>query len=531
MPFPRTSGLLLHPTSLPSQYGIGDLGPEAYKFVDFLAASAQRLWQVLPLGPVGYGNSPYMTYSAMAGNPLLISPEVLFMAGWLTSEDLADYPNLSPTQVEYDPVRVAKTKLLRKAAIAFKAKASPGDRQAFDQFCQTHDYWLADYTFYMAYRDAQNGKSWHLWEPAVANREPGAIAQAREQLADEIFIHTFGQYEFFRQWSELKAYANRNDIQILGDIPIYVAHDSVDVWAHPENYYLDRFTAEPELMAGVPPDYFSETGQLWGNPIYKWRRLELNGYDWWIQRFKITLSYVDIVRIDHFRAFAGFWIVEQGEADARRGAWMPGPGEPFFKALNQSLGGLPIIAEDLGVITPDVTDLRDALNFPGMKILHFAFGQGRCDDYFPSNYPNENCVVYTGTHDNDTTVGWFAEFEPELQTAILEGLDTLDESVDIPALVERAGVQWAFIWLALQSIANQAIFPVQDILGLPSADRMNTPSLAEGNWGWRLAPGALTSAIAEQLRTLTLDAERDGRLVPLGSRVKTPPEDSGQSEL
>ena len=505
MPFPRSSGLILHPTSLPSSYGIGDLGPDAFQFVDFLAQSAQTIWQVLPLGPVGHGDSPYMTYSAMAGNPALISPDVLIQEGWLTPDDVASYPALSTQNVEFTKVTQAKQPLFKKAAQRFQQSATEAQRQALKSFQADQQYWLEDYAFYMAYKESQGGQSWHQWDSAIANRDPDAIAAASETLADPIFFHTFLQYEFFRQWMLLKQYANDKGIQILGDIPIYVAHDSVDVWAHPENYYLDRLTAEPELMAGVPPDYFSETGQLWGNPIYKWRRLELNGYDWWMQRFKATLTYVDLVRIDHFRAFEGFWIIEQGEEDARRGCWMPGPREKFFNALDKTLGGLPIIAEDLGVITPEVTDLREAFKFPGMKVLQFAFGEGRCDDYFPTNYPDENCVVYTGTHDNDTTLGWFNKLETQLQKDILEGLETLDEKVT-PWI--EMGDQWAFIWLAMQSIANQAIFPMQDILGLDSEDRMNTPSLAEGNWSWRVQKDALTPEVSDRLRKLTLECDR-----------------------
>ncbi|MCM1983837.1 4-alpha-glucanotransferase [Lyngbya confervoides] len=506
MPFPRSSGIILHPTSLPSPFGIGDLGRGAYEFVDFLAHSAQQIWQVLPLGPVSYGDSPYMTYSSMAGNPLLVSPEILVEDGFLRPEDLAAYPKMPSDRVKYDEVSAAKRPLFQIAAHNFQQSASPAQRQEFQAFCQEQAYWLDDYVFYMAYRESQGGKSWHLWDTPIANRHPEAIAQAKAGLESAIFYHTFLQYEFFRQWANLKAYANQKGIQILGDIPIYVAHDSVDVWAHPDNYYLDRQTAEPELMAGVPPDYFSETGQLWGNPIYKWRRLELNGYDWWIQRFRATLTYVDLVRIDHFRAFAGFWIVEQGEDDARRGAWMPGPGERFFKVLRDKLGGLPIIAEDLGVITPDVIELRDAFDFPGMKILQFAFGEGRCDDYFPTNFPDENCVVYTGTHDNDTTVGWFNKFEPQMQEDIMTGLETLYEE-DVPDLREL-GDHWVFIWLAMQSIANQAIFPLQDILGLDSEARMNTPSSMQGNWAWRFPAGALTSALGDRLREITLQCNR-----------------------
>lgn len=505
MPFSRASGILLHPTSFPSRFGIGDLGPEAHRFIDFLAESGQRLWQVLPLGPAGHGNSPYMSYSAMAGNPMLISPDILNDDGFLTDTDLANLPTFPEDRVDFGHVIPVKMQLLRQAFDRFKAGASPSQHDAFGHFCENHAYWLDDYAFFMAFKEAHGGSSWHTWDPAISDRQPDAMAQWHDKLSNEIFFHKFLQFEFFRQWRELKHYANQRNIQIIGDIPIYVAYDSVDVWAHPENYYLDRHTAEPELVAGVPPDYFSETGQLWGNPIYKWKRMEQTGYSWWLQRIKATLEYVDIIRLDHFRGFAGFWVVEQGEEDATRGTWMWGPGDAFFTVLKDKLGSLPLIAEDLGIITPDVEELRDEFELPGMKILQFAFGPGRDDRFFPSNYKDSNCVVYTGTHDNDTTLGWFESFPEDIQQAILQGLDTLDE--DVPHWREF-GVQWAFIWLAFQSIANQAIIPLQDLLGLGSDARMNVPSQPDGNWSWRYRSEMLTDEIGDRLKTLTETFDR-----------------------
>ena len=500
MPFPRSSGILLHPTCLPSRFGIGDLGSEAYRFIDFLAQSSQQLWQILPLGPAGHGNSPYMSYSAMAGNPMLISPEVLRDDGFLIEADFANLPIFPIDQVDFGHVIPTKTALLKQAFERFKSGASPLQQQAFIRFCETHAYWLDDYALFMALKEVHGGVSWNAWEPAIVDREPEAMAQWHQNLEDEIFFHKYLQFEFFRQWSELKQYANQHGIQIIGDIPIYVAYDSVDVWAHPENYYLDRFTAEPELVAGVPPDYFSETGQLWGNPVYKWKRMQANGYQWWVQRIKSTLEYVDIIRLDHFRGFSGFWIVEQGESDATRGTWMRGPGNSFFAVLKEKIGRLPIIAEDLGLIDSSVEELRDEFELPGMKILQFAFGDMRNEQFFPANFPHTNCVVYTGTHDNDTLLGWFSKLSQEKQDQILFGPTFLEGEGQ--RWMEH-GIQWAFIWLAFQSIANQAIIPLQDVLGLGNEARMNVPSQADGNWNWRYARDMLTEELGELLRGMT----------------------------
>jgi 4-alpha-glucanotransferase len=507
MPFPRSSGILLHPTSFPSRFGIGDLGSEAYRFIDFLAKSAQQLWQILPLGPVGHGNSPYMSYAAMAGNPLLISPELLRDDGLLSDTAFTNLPEFPTDRVDFERVIPFKMSLLQQAFETFQLNPSPS-QQAFEKFCQSQSHWLNDYAFFMAFKESQGGRSWHTWDSAIANRHPEAIQQWEVKLELEINYHKFLQFEFFQQWSALKLYANQYGVQIIGDIPIYVAYDSVDVWAHPEYYYLDRVTAEPELIAGVPPDYFSPTGQLWGNPVYRWRRLQKDNFQWWIQRIETTLSTVDIVRLDHFRGFESFWMVEQGESNAIRGGWMKAPGEELFTVLQEKLGQLPIIAEDLGVITPEVEELRDAFEFPGMKVLQFAFGEGRDDSFFPSNYPDENCVVYTGTHDNDTTVGWFEKFPEDLQQDILIGLEQLSEEV---AQLRQDGVEWAFIWLAMQSIANQSVFPLQDILGLDSEARMNVPGEADGNWGWRCPVGVLTDDISDRLRTLTESCDRAPR--------------------
>lgn len=492
MPFPRSSGILLHPTSLPSRFGIGDLGLEAYKFIDFLAQSDQLLWQILPLGPTGYGNSPYMCYSSMAGNPLLISPEKLQDQGLLTDEDFANLPEFPLDRVDYEQVKQTKMPMLRKACDRFQTNASEVERKQFSGFCDATASWLEDYALFMALHDTFEGTSWHTWEPEIAKAHPEAIEKWRQKLSAEIYFHQYLQFEFFRQWSELKQYANLHHIQIIGDIPIYVAHNSVDVWAHREIFAINEQTGEAALMAGVPPDYFSEDGQLWGNPVYKWESLQQDNFRWWVQRVQATLDYVDIVRIDHFRAFESYWVVEQGETTAKNGKWVEAPGEAFFKVLQEKVGNLPIIAEDLGTITPEVLALRDRFEFPGMKILHFAFGGGPDNPYLPFNY-GRNYVAYSGTHDNDTTVGWFNQLSQHEKDSLLLYLGSISPD----------GIQWDLIRLALSSVANQAIIPVQDLLGLGTEARMNFPSKAEGNWEWRYRPDVLTGELRDRLKTLT----------------------------
>lgn len=487
----RVSGVLLHPTSLPGRFGIGDLGPSAYQFIDFLEASKQQLWQVLPLGPAAYGNSPYMCYSSMAGNPLLISLERLQQQGWLEDADFAQLPDLPADQVDYDKVSAIKLPLLRAAAERFQAHASDEQRQGYQNFCHSRE-WLAGYALFMALKDAFDGASWNQWEETIAQRQPEAIAAWTDKLQNEIFCHQFWQYEFFQQWSDLKRYANERQIQIIGDIPIYVAHDSADVWAYPDNFHLDPETGEPALMAGVPPDYFSATGQLWGNPIYNWDVMMQRGFDWWLQRFRAMLDYVDLVRIDHFRGFRAYWVVPQGETTAMNGEWVQAPGETFFEALKQELGGLPILAEDLGLITPDVLELRDQFGFPGMKVLHFAFGSDAENPFLPYNYP-KNCVVYTGTHDNDTTVGWFHQLNDWERDRLLQYLGCQGPD----------GIHWDLIRLAMASVADWVVFPLQDVLGLGTEARMNFPGKATGNWAWRYRAEALQPELGDRLRTLT----------------------------
>jgi 4-alpha-glucanotransferase len=488
----RASGILLHPTCFPSKFGIGDLGKEAYRFIDFLQESGQRYWQVLPLGPTGYGNSPYMSYSAMAGNPMLISPEKLRDEGLLQEEDFANLPLFPVEKVDYQQVIASKIPLLKKSCANFKAHATPEQERAFADFCQTKAYWLDDYALFMALKDAQESPNWYTWEPEIARRKPEAMDAARLLLGSAIFYHKFTQYEFFRQWSELKQYANERGIYIIGDIPIYVAHDSADVWAHPEIFCLDEQTGEAKLMAGVPPDYFSSTGQLWGNPVYDWETLQKQDFNWWVQRFEAMLDYVDIIRIDHFRGFEAFWAVPKGEKTAINGKWIKAPGEQLFETIKRKLGKLPVLAEDLGTITPEVEALRDKFEFPGMKVLQFAFGSDANNPYLPFNY-QRNAVVYTGTHDNDTTVGWFHQASDWEKQNLLLYLGSFSPD----------GIHWDFIRLALSSIANLAIIPLQDLLGLGTEARMNFPSKAEGNWEWRYKAQALSEELAKKLKTLT----------------------------
>lgn len=497
MPFPRSSGILLHPTSFPSRFGIGDLGLEAYRFIDFLKESHQQYWQVLPLGPTAYGNSPYMCYSAMAGNPLLISPEKLRDEGLLTDEDFANLPGFQEEKVDFKEVVPVKIGLLKKAYEHFRANATPILQKEFEGFCDSKAYWLDNYALFMALKDANENANWHTWPSELVKRDPQAMEQVQERLNGEISYYKFVQFEFFRQWSELKSYANMRGIDIIGDIPIYVAHDSADVWAHPNIFCLDEQTGAAAQMAGVPPDYFSATGQLWGNPVYNWEELQKQDFKWWVQRFEAMLDYVDIIRIDHFRGFEAYWAVPQGEETAMNGKWVEAPGDAFFEVIRQKLGKLPVLAEDLGVITPGVEALRDKYEFPGMKILQFAFSADAANPFLPFNYPR-NAVVYTGTHDNDTTLGWFDTASDQEKQNLLLYLGSISPE----------GIHWDLIRLALSSIANQAIIPLQDILGLGNQARMNFPSIPEGNWEWRYQTAALTQELGDRLKVLT---ELNGR--------------------
>jgi 4-alpha-glucanotransferase len=472
--------------------GIGDLGQAAYDFVDFMHQSGQRLWQVLPLGPTSFGHSPYMSYSAMAGNALLISLDRLQEKGLLEPSDLEVGVGFRPGTVSYELVDAIKIPLLFKAFQNFRQVATAATRQRFAEFCQNRTHWLDDYALFMALKATHRGMAWNTWEPGLVHREPEALRQWKSKLANEIELHRFLQFEFFQQWSALRQYANECGIQIIGDIPIYVAHNSADVWSNPEQFHLNPQTGESALMAGVPPDYFSDTGQLWGNPIYRWERMQTDGFKWWLQRFQTMLDYVDLIRVDHFRGFESYWQVKQGETTAINGEWVQAPGVQLFKALQQELGNLPILAEDLGIITPEVEALRDQFDFPGMKILHFAFGSGAGNPYLPHSCPR-NCLVYTGTHDNNTTAGWFSAISSAEKQLVSDYLGGLSED----------GIHWDLIRLALRSVANQVIIPVQDLLGLGSDARMNLPSTAGGNWVWRYSTNDLTDEIRDRLLNMT----------------------------
>jgi len=500
---PRSSGILLHPTSLPGRFGIGDLGSEAYCFADFLHAAKQRVWQVLPLGPTGYGDSPYQVFSAFAGNPLLISLESLAEEGLLSSQDWSDVPNFPDAKVDYGAVIHFKFPLLRQAFERFQSNTDPSTRGAFQEFCQQQAAWLDDYALFMAIKDAHGGSAWNQWDLAIALRQPEALRHWSEKLAYEIECRKFWQFLFFKQWMALKQYCHERSIQIMGDIPIFVARDSADVWSHSELFYLDE-RGNPTLVAGVPPDYFSATGQLWGNPLYRWDAMAASGYGWWVQRFRAAFELVDMVRIDHFRGFEAYWEVPGEETTAIHGRWVNGPGAELFEAVREALGDLPIVAENLGLITPEVEALRQKLGFPGMAVLQFAFGSGTADsEFLPHNY-SRNLLVYTGTHDNDTTVGWWNSTGANDSTRRPEEVQREREFVLKYLGVDGSEIHWAFIRAVLASVANLAMVPLQDVLGLGSDARMNLPARPNGNWQWRYTPGMLTDAMQERLRDLTI---------------------------
>lgn len=488
---------MLHPTSLPGTSGIGDLGKGAYDFVDFLAESGQTLWQVLPLGPTGYDHSPYtMNFSAFAGNPLLISLEQLAHEGLLTEDEVAPLPDSDPNFVQFERVIAHKYPRLQRAATRFY-ETLQGDRQTqFEEFCQEQAWWLENYVLFMALLEAHGGKPWTQWDGAIARREPAPLQAQAAALHPAIQFHRFLQFIFFQQWVHVRAYARQKGIRIIGDVSIYVCHNSADVWANPHLFKLDPETLEPAYIAGVPPDYFSETGQLWGNPVYDWEACQRTDFEWWIQRFQATLQYVDIVRVDHFRGFEAYWQVPAGEATAIHGEWVKAPGEAFFKTLGDRLGDLPILAEDLGIITPEVEALRDQFGFPGMKILMFAFDGDPNNTHLPHHHLR-NSVVYPGTHDNDTTLGWWVTLNPADQQFLAQYLGYSSAE----AITE---INWVLIRLALASVDDLAILPLQDILDLPGWARMNDPSKIPNNWRWRYSYAeVLTPAIRDRLREMT----------------------------
>jgi 4-alpha-glucanotransferase len=501
MNFPRASGVLLHPTSLPGPFGIGDIGPEAYRFADFLVASGQSLWQVLPLGPTGYGDSPYACYSAFAGNTLLISPEQLVQESLLPRSESTPAKPLPAEQVDFGQVHQFKDAILQKAYDAYKRTTDTGLRSAFETFAQTYALWLEDYALFRALKDEHEGVAWNEWDLALVLRKPAAIARARELLREQIEAQKYYQFLFFKQWFALKSYCNDRGIKLVGDIPIFVAHDSADVWTNPEQFKL-RENGSPIVVAGVPPDYFSATGQLWGNPLYNWERMIADKFKWWIARVKATLQMVDIVRVDHFRGFAASWEIPGGDETAERGRWVEAPGLELFATIRDALGDLPIIAEDLGVITPDVEKLRDSFGFPGMRILQFAFSSDTKNIDLPHNY-HKNVVTYTGTHDNDTTVGWFRSVAGEGSTRTAKQIARERKFCLNYLNTNGEEIHWDFMRAVLASVANTAVVPLQDLLGLGTEARMNLPNSTEGNWSWRFKQHALTDKIGTRLKELT----------------------------
>lgn len=494
MRFPRSSGILLHPTSLPGPYGIGDLGPEAYRFADFLVESGQSLWQLLPLGPTGFGDSPYQCLSAFAGNPLLISPDLLANEGLLSREDLRACPLIAEGRVDFETVIQLKKPLLERAFENYVRSDRPRQGEVADFRCGAAA-WIEDYALFRALKDSHDGRAWNEWPALLIARDPAGLSRARAELAKRVEANVFFQYLFFKQWGSLKRYCGERGVAIVGDLPIFVAYDSADVWAHRALFKLNP-DATPTVVAGVPPDYFSATGQLWGNPVYDWEKLRATGYGWWIDRMRAAFQMFDIVRIDHFRGFAACWEVPYAERTAQRGRWVEAPGHEIFAALESSLGRLPIVAEDLGLITPDVEQLRRDSGFPGMRVLQFAFGADPDNTNLPHNF-DSNSVVYTGTHDNDTTVGWFDSLRSAQESS-------LEREFCLEYLGSNGqGIHWDFIRAAMASVADVAIVPAQDLLGLGSEARMNLPSSPTGNWTWRLRSGELTGALADRLGELT----------------------------
>ncbi len=497
MPFERSSGLLLHISSLPSHGGIGDLGPAAYAFADFLAEAKQRLWQVLPLNPVGYGNSPYGALSAFAGNPLLISVERLADWGWLPLESLGRLP-VHGGNVNFDEVRARKLPLLCEAAERFLKRPRDAQRKRFDLFCRENAYWLNDYALYTVLRRRYESAVWTSWPEPIARREPAALEEVRREYAAELECEQAIQFAFEEQWQELRQYCAQRDIRFIGDVAIFVSFDSADVWTHPDLFELDE-KLQPVRVAGVPPDYFSKTGQRWGNPLYRWDVLEQRGFDWWADRVRRARDLFDIIRLDHFRGFEAYWAIPAADENAIHGEWVKAPGAALFTRLREALGDLPFIAEDLGMITPEVEELRKQFDLPGMRVLQFGFSDRGAHNYLPHRY-EKNTVVYTGTHDNDTTASWWRHSASEKEIAAVcayVGCSTDD-------------IVWPLIRAASASVADVCVIPAQDVLGYGSEARMNTPSEPANNWTWRMPSGALTPEVARRLRDIAEVTDRDG---------------------
>jgi 4-alpha-glucanotransferase len=506
MRLPRSAGILLHPTALPGRYGIGDLGGAAFDFVDFLAGAKLGVWQVLPLGPTGFGDSPYQCSSVFGGNPLLISPDKLRADGLLTSDDIRSPPQFSADRVDFGPVILYKRDLLQRAARRFKTGVNSALATAFEIFRRAQASWLNDYALFMAVKEAHKSQMWTRWEPGIARRTPAALLEWRMRLAEAVIDHQLFQFLFFRQWRAVKQYANERGIRIMGDVPIFVAHDSADVWSHRDLFFVDD-SGELTEVAGVPPDLFSATGQLWGNPLYRWDAMAAQQYSWWIDRLRATFAQVDMLRIDHFIGFTRSWHVRAGEPTATKGRWVPGPGVAFGYAMRDALGTLPIIAEDLGLVTLEVDTMRDELELPGMKVLQFAFDGDAANHFLPHNY-TPNYVVYTGTHDNDTTVGWFRAAVPGTRAFAQRYLARSGEDI-----------AYDLIRAAMSSVADTAIFPLQDVFALGSEARMNFPGRPAGNWSWRYRAEMLGVWHRDRLREMV---ELYGRVPDVRPRASRP---------
>lgn len=497
MKFERSAGILLHPTSLPGKFGIGDIGKEAFNFVDFLDHSGQKLWQVFPLGPTGYGDSPYQCFSAFAGNPLLISPEKLQDNGFLTQSELKNIPKFDPSTIDFGEVIDYKKSLLKKAYKHFKENTNGFEKQ-FDQFCNSHKDWLDDFALFMAAKEHHGGGLWTGWDKDLVLRKENSLKKWTEKLVDDIRYHKFVQFQFFKQWKELKDYTNKKGIKIIGDMPIFIAYDSADLWANKELFTVDE-KGKLLTVAGVPPDYFSATGQLWGNPLYKWKEMEKDDFLWWRKRFSNLFEVVDIVRIDHFRGFEAYWEIPGDASTAVTGKWIKAPGEKLFETLKKYLGELPILAEDLGVITKPVRELRDKFEFPGMKILQFAFGTKMETKFLPHNFV-QNCVVYTGSHDNDTTRAYFEKAKHEnndIYSHVKKYLDYHGENI-----------VFELIKAAYASAADIVIIPMQDVLNLGGDARMNFPGKLGGNWTWRMKWEQVASNLPHAYNQMTELYER-----------------------
>ena len=501
MRLPRACGVLLHPTSLPGPHGCGDFGDGARQFIDWLVTAGQRIWQVLPLGGLGAGHSPYMSPSAFAGNPLLVDLADLQRRGWLTPQEIEPATPFPAHRVDYATVSPWRMQRLVRAAERFARGADAASQAQYGRFCDEQAGWLEDYALFMALSAAQPGRSWPDWPDGLAARDEASVTRARVRLAAELGVWRFIQWCFFRQWGALREYAHAQGLRLFGDAPIFVSADSADVWAHPGLFELDA-AGRSVAVAGVPPDYFSATGQRWGNPLYRWDAHAATGYDWWRKRVRHALESFDLLRIDHFRGFAAYWRIPAHEPTAIRGEWMPGPGEALFHELARSLGPLPIVAEDLGIITSDVEQLRRRFAFPGMRVLQFAWGGDIDNPYLPHNHAADS-VVYTGTHDNDTTVGWWAGIDDGMRRHVCDYLAT-----------DGHEIHWDLIRAACASVADTAVIPLQDVLGLDGRHRMNTPGQADGCWAWRFEPQQVPAEAAQRLAALCRLHRRDGMPLP-----------------